>query len=117
MRGLRWGKITPTDVDCAVEFANKCFIFVEYKYGDKEIDTGQFLFYTRLVSNLWTIPIPAILIHASHNQPVQCDIDAANAKVVKTWTRNHWETGWAGKTVEQTIDAFLNIYHPAALFL
>lgn len=46
--GLRWGKITPTDVDGFVEFANTLFVFIEGKFGGSAMPYGQRLALERL---------------------------------------------------------------------
>ena len=32
--GLRWGKITPTDIDGFVEIRDKAYVFIEVKYSN-----------------------------------------------------------------------------------
>jgi hypothetical protein len=39
--GLRWGNMRPTDIDAVMEIRNKLFLFIEAKYRDKGMDTGQ----------------------------------------------------------------------------
>lgn len=46
--GLRWGKITPTDIDGFVEFANTLFVFVEGKFNGSAMPYGQRLALERL---------------------------------------------------------------------
>lgn len=46
--GLRWGKITPTDIDGFVEFGNTLFVFVEGKFGQSPMPYGQKLALERL---------------------------------------------------------------------
>jgi hypothetical protein len=46
--GLRWGKITPTDIDGFVEFGNTLFVFVEGKFGQSAMPYGQRLALERL---------------------------------------------------------------------
>ncbi len=41
--GLRWGAISPTDVDALLEFSNRLFIIVETKYKNSPIPRGQLL--------------------------------------------------------------------------
>jgi hypothetical protein len=33
MSGLRWGKITPTDLDALVDYQDKYWLYIEFKYG------------------------------------------------------------------------------------
>lgn len=39
--GLRFGTITPTDIDGLIEFEGRCCIFMEAKHGGAELPTGQ----------------------------------------------------------------------------
>lgn len=39
--GLRFGTITPTDIDGFVEFSDEVFIFMETKHGGAELPSGQ----------------------------------------------------------------------------
>lgn len=40
-RGLRFGTITPTDIDGLIEFEGRCCIFMETKHGDTDLPRGQ----------------------------------------------------------------------------
>lgn len=46
--GLRFGSITPTDIDGFVEFGDRLFIFIESKFGNTEPPRGQLLALERL---------------------------------------------------------------------
>ena len=46
--GLRFGKITPTDLDAFMDFHNKLFVFVESKHGGAPLPYGQRLAIERL---------------------------------------------------------------------
>lgn len=39
--GLRFGTITPTDIDGLIEFEDRCCIFMETKHGDADLPLGQ----------------------------------------------------------------------------
>jgi len=39
--GMRFGTITPTDIDGFVEFGDQVFVFIETKHGDAALPTGQ----------------------------------------------------------------------------
>ena len=102
-RDLRWGKITPTDLDGFIDFGNKAFIYLEYKYKDTKIPFGQELALTRQVD---AVSKPCILIHASHEHPPEEDIDGANAKVVRVYYKGKWYDS-KSRTVKEAIDRFL----------
>jgi hypothetical protein len=41
MRGLLWGKITPTDIDGFLDFGGRLFVFFEGKYNLAKVGHGQ----------------------------------------------------------------------------
>lgn len=47
--GLRYGKITPTDIDGFLDFGDQLFVVVEGKHAGSAIQTGQRLALERLV--------------------------------------------------------------------
>lgn len=77
--GLRFGNITPTDIDIHIEYHNIAHVFAELKYGDAGVPVGQATALTRLCDD---ITKPALLIFAKHCTPIGQDIDAAAAEVV-----------------------------------
>ena len=40
--GIKYGNITPTDIDGGFEKQNEVFVFFEMKYGDAEMPTGAY---------------------------------------------------------------------------
>ncbi len=101
-RDLRWGKITPTDLDGFLDFGNKIFVLIEYKYKTTPLDGGQEKALKRLVDSTRQ---PACLIHATHDKPADQVIDGANAIVVRTYFGGCWFPD-NRRTVKQVIDAF-----------
>lgn len=87
--GLRFGKITPTDLDAFMDFGNKLFVFVEAKYGGASLPYGQKLALERLCDACHTPPsryaVAFIVSHMSKG-----DIDFANTKV----TSFRWQGAW-----------------------
>ena len=79
----------PTDVDALFEYKNKLFIIYEVKYGDAELQRGQFLSLTRLCDAL-QLAKPTLLIIARHNTPVDQIVDLAYCGVRKF----RWEGLW-----------------------
>ena len=78
--GLRYGKITPTDIDLFMDFGNKVFIVGEIKYKNKPCDGGQYLAILRFVDRLAkTGDIKALMFIAEHetHDPEEA-IDVAN---------------------------------------
>ena len=45
---MRWGSVTPTDIDSYLEFDGRVFVFIEVKLRGVELQTGQELAFVRL---------------------------------------------------------------------
>lgn len=91
MSGLRFGQITPTDVDAAIEFDNRLFIFIEAKFIATPIKYGQELFLSRMADNMHKPPgVFAVSIIADHCAPADTDIDYASM-IVRSW---RWYGSW-----------------------
>jgi hypothetical protein len=113
-RGLRWGKITPTDLDlsahrvrCSVDMGGRAFAWVEFKHKGAEPTTGQWLHLAYLVSNS---KAPAVAVVAEHEHQITEDIDAATALVrchLSTFSRA-WVQARHGLTVFECLDQFFS---------
>jgi len=107
--GLRWDKITPTDLDAFVEFDNQIFIFIELKYREKQIDGGQKLAFERLVDIVGKEK-EAILIVARHEvDDPEKDIDAANCEVIKYRFREKWMPLSHSEKLKDFCDRFISM--------
>lgn len=109
--GLRYGNITPTDIDGLIEYKDKAYVIIEYKYADADVPNGQIIALTRLCDDLQNYK-HTILIIARHNSPIGKDIDGAQAVVEKYRWRKNWiviknitKELWS---VKRLIDWFLN---------
>ena len=92
-RGLRYGKITPTDVDGAIDFDGRLFIFVEAKFVGTPIGRGQELFLERVVDALELRPVRyAFAIIADHCHPSNEDVDFANMTVRAIRQNRRWSS-------------------------
>ena len=88
--GLRWGRISPTDVDLFVEFGNRLFVVGECKYRNAQVPTGQRLGMERIVDAVTLPPHRyAALLILAHNTE-DGDIDYAQTEV----TRYRWLGEW-----------------------
>jgi len=89
--GLQFGKITPTDVDAALEFDNRLFFFIEAKYEATPIKRGQMLFLERLADGLTSSPSKfGVSIIADHSATTDQDINFLNLSVRAV----RWEKSW-----------------------
>jgi hypothetical protein len=107
---LRWGNITPTDIDCFVEFGGELFVVVEIKSKGKEMPYGQKLAFERLIDH---IVGESILILAEHDvvDPDE-DIDGALCHVVSyrycpPGGKPKWYPARGNPTVKELIDKVL----------
>lgn len=90
--GMKFGRITPTDIDAAIEFDNRLFIFIEAKFVGKPIGTGQRLFLERM-GNLANDPPNkySISIVAEHCTPSNQDVMLYGAIVRDYWRDGKWQ--------------------------
>ena len=110
--GLKYGKITPTDIDGLIDFGNKAFIFIETKYIDSEIPYGQKLAIERVVDAISKNGKYALGIIAEHNNTWNEEIDVANAIVLEYRWKGSWFKTKNMKTVRNLIDILLKKYLP-----
>lgn len=113
--GLRFGNITPTDTDGWFDYQNKCFVFLEFKYGDYSLDKwaaelrGQKIAFERQADSMTK---PTLLVLAKHDQKAPAVIDAANASVVAFRVNRRWTEipAQARKTVYRCVEWFLKAH-------
>lgn len=105
--GLRYGKITPTDLDGLIEFQNKAFILYEYKYQNADMPPGQKLALTRLIDCL-NLSKPSVLFLCRH-EIADCESDIPGARIIvaKRYYRGKWRDG-DGRTAREYTDTFLD---------
>ncbi len=90
--GMKFGRITPTDIDAAIEFDNRLFIFIEAKFVGREILTGQRRFLESMASSANDPPNKyAISIVAEHCVPSDQDVVLSNAIVRDYWRDGEWK--------------------------
>lgn len=103
--GLRYGKITPTDIDGFIDFGNHTFVFLELKYTDVELKTGQRLALERLSDACVSSGKRAIVLIANYSSID--DTDVAKLPVVQLYHHKQWREPRNEITVRQAIDKFL----------
>jgi len=108
--GLRYGLITPTDIDGVIEYKNSCFLFMEFKcsFGAK-IPAGQRIALERLCDGL---DRPAILIHAVHDAQIGQDINARNSFVYRYYWKGKWKAPDDVMSVGEAADRFFDKHAP-----
>ena len=106
--GLRYGNITPTDIDGLIEYKDIAYVIFETKFGNAEVPRGQMIALERLCDDLQNYKHTIVII-SSHNHPVTEEIDLANSIV----TQYRWRKKWVDMrdnpyTVKMLVDWFLN---------
>lgn len=105
--GLRFGTITPTDMDGYEDWHNKAWVFIELKYGEANLPYGQKLAFQRLCADMAKIK-PTIGLVARHWAQVPADIKVADAVVTEAYYQGEWKTlrTWADCTVRNVMETF-----------
>jgi hypothetical protein len=106
--GLRYGNITPTDIDGLIEYKDIAYVIFETKFGNTEVPRGQMIALERLCDDLQNYKHTIVII-SSHNHPVTEEIDLANS-IVRQY---RWRKKWIDMrdnpyTVKMLVDWFLN---------
>lgn len=105
--GLRFGNITPTDIDGLIDFHGRAWVIFELKHAGAELPFGQRLALERQVDDLAASGKSAIGFVAEHNDAPPKDIDAAAAIVTEFRHNRRWKKYTGGKNLKQAIDGFL----------
>ncbi len=105
--GLRFGSISPTDIDFFLDFKNQVFVFGELKYKDAKVPIGQMLALERLCDATQGSGKTAVAIIAVHQAESEADIDVATALVLKYRYKNKWHLPMQKTTVKNAIVKFL----------
>lgn len=106
MSGLRFNKITPTDLDGFLDFGNRLFVFIEGKFIATPVSFGQQLAIDVLCDACHAPPARyAFAIIADHHHPSDEDIDFANMTVRTIRQNGKWVAPMRkGTTVRAAID-------------
>lgn len=109
--GLRFGKtITPTDIDCSMDFGGEHFVFLEAKFGDEPLPGGQRLHLEFLCRRLTQSRANAIAIVLTHDIPVHRQIPFADLSAREHFTaRVGWTTARAGTNCRTLIEEWLDL--------
>ena len=108
--GIRFGNITPTDIDVLIEYHNKCYVIVEVKYGDVEILFGQKLALERMCDDFEKAGKPSVFIISRHeiDNPEE-DVTLAKVIASKYYFRKTWKDAH-NETTEEVIKRFIKKY-------
>lgn len=82
--GLRWGNITPTDLDTFIDFGGRAFVLVELKLAGTELKRGQELAIERAVDTWNMGGVTTLALVATHGvEDPNEDVVVADAFVVR----------------------------------
>jgi hypothetical protein len=106
--GLKFGKITPTDIDGLIEYQDKAIIFMEYKYSNALMPYGQKLALERLADNSQKAGKQSVVLVCEHDVS-DCDSDIIEDKAVvrEFYYCRHWYHDGSTIVIDK-IRSFLN---------
>lgn len=109
--GMRWGPITPMDLDGLVHFSGKVFVFIELKYEWAPLLKGQRIALEVLADVISSTGRPCVSLVASH-QVHEGDIVVADCMVTEYRFKRQWLRPHKAITVREAIDSFLELCAP-----
>jgi len=89
--GLRWNRLSPTDVDISIDWGQETFVFVEVKGINQPLTVGQRIHLEGLVRGLRAGGKEAYALVAKHSTRATEDIMAADCLVTSQFDGNNWE--------------------------
>jgi hypothetical protein len=106
--GLQFAnKITPTDMDCWIEFGDKAMVFIEAKCNGTEVLYGQRLALRRITRDVVLRGKKAVVIIATHGHPSHEVIDFAKMKVIEHCEGEEWIKDRQHMAVRDFVDQWL----------
>lgn len=103
--GLRWGAITPTDIDGAIDFGDKFYVYIEIKYCGATMPGGQRLFYERQCDRMASTGCAACVLIVEHDKLPEDDIPVAECIV----TEYRWDGAWHEPAYKITCKAAIDV--------
>lgn len=108
--GLRYGMITPTNVDGLIEFKDRLYVLLELKLRKTSMKRGQELCFERLCNALTAANKIAVIIVAEHDTPIGQQISCADANVRKCYIDGKWIAADTVITVGELVNIFYEKY-------
>lgn len=107
--GLRYGKITPSDIDAAMEFNGRLFIFIEGKRSGAQLPLGQRLMFERITDALDCPPVRVCTtVIVDHEDAEGVDVDYATATVrAYRWLRRWQNPKGDKRTLREFVDRMI----------
>lgn len=104
-KGLRFGRITPTDIDGFMDFGNNVYVFIEAKHGTAPLPYGQKLALERLCDTCTDAGKAAVVLIAHHQ--TDGDIDVAALPVSLLRMKGKWRKPKKAVNVREAIEQYL----------
>lgn len=109
-KDIRYGNITPTDIDGIIEYKDKAYIIFEIKYGNTKLPYGQRLAIQRLVVDIGKANKKVLAIIAEHhvdNTQQQVDASSCDVREVLLSTEREWREPNHAMKLRECIDLFI----------
>lgn len=90
--GLRFGTITPTDIDGFIEFRDRLFVWIEAKLEGEALPAGQRLALERNCDAVQESGRMAVVLVVEHDTAATEDIDFASCIVREYRLNGEWHT-------------------------
>ena len=106
--GIKYGNITPTDIDAMIEYQNMAYIFVEVKHLNKRLDRGQELALQRMVDDAAKVGKIAVAFVLEHDvTDSNNDVYLTECKIRNFYYGGHWLDKHTGKPPKEVFDSFI----------
>lgn len=117
MRRLRWGNITPTDIDLLIDYHDNSFVFAELKYLEANMEYGQKTAFVRNVDRIERSGARAVLLIATHTIEDPADDVPADLCIVRSrYEKRQWCPVDGSPTLLAVIDEFLGYGQPVETY-
>lgn len=107
-KSLRWGKISPTNIDMLLEFNDRLFVLCEAKFGAAPLPLGQRLGLERTCAAIQaSSDRVAVVFQVTHDR--SDDVDLGLCTVVRYYSGKEriWKTLPRVTTLKEAIDALI----------
>lgn len=104
--GVRYGNMTPTDIDGHLEYQNRLHIFLEGKYEGAPHPYGQQLAQERLNDDVAQTK-PCLTVVYNHQYPAEMDVPVAECFVEKFYRNRKWHKPEKDTCVKELCDEFI----------
>jgi len=112
---IRQRNITPTDIDGVIDYGGKSFIYMEGKFQDAPLPTGQRKAIEAIVRSHIKSLCNCIAIVFTHSQPAEFDVNVAECVVTEIYCFNDNQCQWIVPekelNVKQVIEYFEQRYN------